>query len=143
MENVLSALHRPTVRTATPRARVWTGRVLTGLIAAFLLFDAVCKLIPLAFVLEASARLGFDATTIRILGAVLTAATLLHLFPRTQLFGAVLVTTYLGGATATHVLTHTPFWFPVAMGVLLWLAYYLRDDGLRAFLSTPSSTSRA
>ena len=126
---------------ATSRAAIWTGRVLTGLIAAFLLIDAGAKLIPLAPVVEASVKLGFSIDAIRPLGLVLATSTLLHLVRRTELLGAVLVSAYLGGATATHVHTGTPFWFPVAMGVLLWIAYGLRRPQLRAFvLSTPSAT---
>src|SRR4051812_13132338 len=95
------------------RPQIWTGRVLTGLIAAFLLLDAVGKLIPLQVVIEGSQKVGLSVDAIRPLGAVLAVSTLLHLIPRTQLVGAVLVTAYLGGATATHVLTGTPLWFPV------------------------------
>lgn len=114
--------------------RTWTGRVLTGLIAAFLLLDAVAKLIPLAPVVEATQKLGFSVDVIRPLGLVLAVSTLLHLVPRTQLVGAVLVTAYLGGATATHVHSGTPFWFPVVMGALLWIAYGLRSSQLRALV---------
>lgn len=118
----------------TSRAAVWTGRVLTGLIATFLIVDAGAKLVPLAPVIEASVKLGFDPATIRPMGIALLVSTLLHLFDKTQLLGAVLVTAYLGGATATHVHVGTPFWFPVVMGVLLWIAYGLRNPQLRSFI---------
>jgi hypothetical protein len=136
MDNVLASLP---LATGTSRAGVWTGRVLTGLIATFLLVDAGAKLIPLTPVVEASQKLGIGVDLVRSLGVVLALSTLLHLARRTQLLGAVLVTAYLGGATATHVTTGTPFWFPVVMGVLLWVAYGLRNPQLRAFvLPTPS-----
>jgi hypothetical protein len=118
-------------------SRVWAGRVLTGLIAAFLLFDGIAKLIPLAVVVEASRQLGLATEIIRPLGALLVASTILHLIPRTQLLGALLLTAYLGGATATHVLTGTPFWFPVAMGLLLWAALCLRNPRARALVLAP------
>ncbi|MBL8718603.1 MAG: DoxX family protein [Myxococcales bacterium] len=129
----------PTVDLATSaitpsRAALWTGRVLTGLIAAFLLFDAIGKLVPVAPVVEATQKLGFAPGTIRPIGALLAVSTVLHLVPRTQFVGAVLLTAYLGGATATHVHTGTPFWFSVAMGVLLWIAYVLRQPLVRAVL---------
>ncbi|MBK7398441.1 MAG: DoxX family protein [Myxococcales bacterium] len=124
-----------TTSAATPsRAALWTGRVLTGLIAAFLLFDAIGKLVPVAPVVEATQKLGFAPGTIRPIGALLAVSTVLHLVPRTQFVGAVLLTAYLGGATATHVHTGTPFWFSVAMGVLLWIAYVLRQPLVRAVL---------
>lgn len=120
--------------TRPSRAAIWTGRILTGLIATFLVVDAGAKLVPLAPVIEASAKLGIGIDAIRPMGLVLLVSTVLHLFRRTQLFGAVLVSCYLGGATATHVLTHTPWWFPVVMGLVLWIAYGLRSSELRSFV---------
>jgi hypothetical protein len=123
-----------TTTTGTSRVGVWTGRVVTGLIVAFLLVDAGAKLVPLAPVVEASQKLGISLDVVRTLGLVLAVSTVLHVIRRTQLLGAVLVTAYLGGATATHVNSGTPFWFPVAMGVLLWIAYGLRSPQLRALV---------
>ncbi len=132
MENLLASSPLAT-RIPTPsRAGLWTGRVLTGLIATFLMVDAIAKLIPLAPVVEATQKLGFSVDVIRPLGLVLALSVVLHLVRRTQLLGAVLVTAYLGGATATHVHVGTPFWFPVVMGVILWIAYGLRSPQLRA-----------
>ena len=106
----------------------------TGLVAAFLSVDAVAKLIPLAPVVEATQNLGFSADVIRPLGLVLAVSTALHVVPRTRLLGAVLLSAYLGGATATHVHAGTPFWCPVAMGVILWIAYGLRSSQLRSLV---------
>lgn len=134
MQNVLAST-APTSNLAVG-ARAWTGRVLTGLIAAFLLVDAGAKLALLAVVVETTTRMGLASSTIRPMGAVLALSTVLHLLPRTQLVGAVLLTAYLGGATATHVHLGQPFWFPVAMGVSLWIAYGLRNPRLRGLVET-------
>jgi hypothetical protein len=64
-------------------------------------------------------------------------STILHVVPRTQVLGALLLTAYLGGATATHVRVGTPYWFPVAMGVILWTGLCLRHPRLRALLLSP------
>lgn len=119
-------------------ARLWTGRVLTGLIATFLLVDAVGKLIPIAPAVEGTLKLGYAASDIRPIGVLLAICTLLHVNPRTQFLGAVLVTAYLGAGTAALVRVGTPFWFPVLMGALLWVAYALRSPALRAFLRSES-----
>ena len=47
---------------------------------------------------------------------------------------AILLTGYLGGATATHVRIGEPFFFPVVFGVLLWASLYVRDGRARALL---------
>jgi hypothetical protein len=149
MENVLHSFVRPASPTLSgnakgwPRALVWTGRILTGLNVAFLLMDAVWKLVPLAVVIEATRKLGYDVAVIRPLGVILAVSTLLHLIPRTQLLGIALLTAYLGGATATHVQSHTPFWFPVLMGVLLWGGYYLRSPQLRALFAPREADRRS
>jgi hypothetical protein len=144
MQNVLT----PTISVGAPDARsvqtsrtsLLIGRVLAGLVVAFLLFDALGKLLMLAPVVEGTQKIGFAIGIIRPLGLVLALSTLLHLFPRTQLIGALLVTAYLGGATATMVHVGQPFWFPVVMGAILWVAYMLRSPSLRALIFVPSQT---
>ncbi|AKU94645.1 membrane protein [Labilithrix luteola] len=131
------ALAYPSIDTRDSRVQLWIGRVLTGLIVAFLLVDALGKLVLLAPVVEGSAKVGLAFEVIRPLGAVLAVSTLLHIIPRTQFLGAVLVTAYLGGAVSTHVRTGTPFWFAVVMGVLLWVAYALRNAQLRELILSP------
>jgi uncharacterized membrane protein len=118
----------------SPRALVWTGRVLTGVIVAFLLVDAIGKLIPLAPYVEGTRQAGYAVELLRPLGLLLAVPTLLHLIPRTQFFGALLLTAYFGGAVATHVRTGTPSWFPIVFCVILWAAYAMRSARLRAFL---------
>jgi DoxX-like family len=114
---------------------VQTGRVLTGLVVAFLAFDGAMKLIPIEPVIEAMGRLGYPSELARHLGVLLVACTALHVVPRTQLLGALLLTAYLGGATATHVRIGDPFWFPIALGVVLWAGICLREPRLRTLLA--------
>ena len=114
---------------------VWTGRVLSWLVVAFMLFDGAVKLVPIEPVLEAMGRLGYPLGIARQLGVLLLCCTALYVVPRTQLLGAVLLTAYLGGATATHVRSGDPFWFPIVMGVLIWAGLGLREPRLRALLA--------
>jgi hypothetical protein len=148
MENVLTANTPLDDRSsrlsgasrAPRRTGLWIGRVVTGLCAAFLLVDAGGKLLMLAPYVEGTRQVGYALGVLRPLGVVLALATLLHLFARTQLLGALLLTAYLGGATATHVRMGQAFWFPVAMGAILWIAYALRSPRLRALiLSSPQT----
>jgi hypothetical protein len=134
MDNVLTS---PTPLTAPSRAQLWTGRVLGGLVIAFFLFDAIAKLLQLAPVIEATGRLGYPVEVIRPLGALLALCAILYAIPRTQVLGALLSTAYLGGATASHVRLGQPFWFPIAMGVVLWAALCLRHPRVRALLLAP------
>jgi hypothetical protein len=137
MENVLTS--PALVAAPVSNKLVWTGRVLTGLAVAFLVFDAVVKLVPIAVVVESCQRLGFPAELARNLGLVLLGSTLLHVIPRTQVVGTLLLTAYLGGATATHVRIGDPFWFPILMGIILWAGLCLRNPRLRGLLVAPSA----
>ena len=116
--------------------KFWTGWVLCGLVIAFMLMDAVMKLLALPVVLKASGELGFNGESIaRVLGLVLLVCTALYAFPRTAILGAILLTAYLGGAVATHVRAGNPMFshvlFGVYLGLALWGGLYLRYPELR------------
>ena len=61
---------------------------------------------------------------------------ILYLIPQTAVLGAILLTGYLGGATATHVRAGEfgMSAVPVLVGVLIWLGLLLRDTRLRPLL---------
>ena len=117
---------------------LWTGRILSGLVVAFLLLDGAIKLIPLDIVVQTSQELGIPVHLARTLGVMTLVGTLLYAIPRTSVLGAILLTGYLGGAIYTHVragsplLTHTLF--GVYLGLLIWGGLWLRDDRVRALL---------
>ncbi len=88
----------------------------------------------LAPYVEGTARVGYSAGSLVPLGLVLLASTILYAVPRTAVLGAILLTAYLGGATATHVRMGEPFLFPVVFGVIVWGCLYLRDERVRSLL---------
>ena len=79
------------------------GYVLSGLAAAFMFLDGGMKLAKPSFVVEATVGLGFPESVIIPLGGVLVACAALYVIPRTAIWGAILLTGYLGGAVAVHV----------------------------------------
>lgn len=121
------------------KKRLWTGRVISGLVVLFLLFDGSIKVMKIAPVLQAFARLGYPESLAVGLGILLLACTVVYAIPRTSALGAILLTAYLGGATATHVRAGEPFYFPVVFGVLVWAGLFLREDRLRALIPLRSS----
>jgi hypothetical protein len=123
-------------------ATKWTGRILSALVVAFMLFDAAGKLARESHVVAAQAELGFPDGQIRLLGAIVLACTILYAIPRTAIFGAILLTAFLGGATAAKVrLEDASLWFSVVMGVLAWTGLYLRDGRLRAIVPFKTHSS--
>ena len=118
---------------------VWMVRVgyaLTGLSALFFLMDATMKLLRLPVVLDTTAQLGWPTSSVVPLATILLGATLLYVWPKTNILGAIILTAYLGGAVATHarigspLLTHTLF--GAYIGLLMWGGIYLRDPSLRS-----------
>jgi|SRR5690349_2368330 len=114
---------------------VWIGRVLTGLIVIFMIFDAGVKLLKLPAAVEGTVRLGYPAEQIVPLGVVVLVCVALYAIPRTAVLGAILLTGYLGGATATQARVNSGlFVLPVLFGMVVWAGLYFRDARLRALL---------
>lgn len=130
-----------TPETATvPKSARWSGRVLSGLVIVFLLFDGAIKLVPWPIVTETMDKMGYGSSEAmaRSLGIITIVCTLLYSVPPTSILGAILLTGYLGGAMASHVridsplFTHTLFGF--YLGVMVWGGLWLRDPQLRRLI---------
>lgn len=112
----------------------WTSYVLSTLPVLLLLFSAFGKFFKPEGMEENIAHLGWRMDQMTALGILEVACIVIYIIPRTAVFGAILLTAYLGGATATHVRIGDPFFIPVIVGIFLWLGLYLRDSRLRALV---------
>lgn len=117
------------------------GRSLSSISVIFLVLDGVMKffmdkLPPEA--LEAGAALQWPIEKMPLVGTILFICLVLHIIPRTAIFGAVLLTGYLGGAVASHIRVSNPLFthtlIPIYFGILIWLGLYLRDPRVRLLL---------
>jgi hypothetical protein len=126
--------------TPASSGTLWTGRVLSGLIILFMIFDGVIKLPPLEVVTQTMVPLGWpaDVNVARLLGVIGLISTALYALPRTSVLGAILLTGYLGGAIATNMRVGSPLFshtlFSVYLGIILWGGLYLRDPRVRALI---------
>jgi hypothetical protein len=126
--------------TPASSGTLWTGRVLSGLIILFMIFDGVIKLPPLEVVTQTMVPLGWpaDVNVARLLGIIGLISTALYALPRTSVLGAILLTGYLGGAIATNMRVGSPLFshtlFSVYLGIILWGGLYLRDPRVRALI---------
>jgi hypothetical protein len=114
-------------------AGLWAGGIISLLVVIFLVFDGVTKIIKTSFVVKASDDLGLPQSTIVGIGLLLLACTLMYAMPQTAVLGAILLTAYLGGATAIHVRAGSgtfPIIFSVVFGVLVWVGLVLREPRL-------------
>lgn len=116
---------------------VWTGRVLSVLSILFMLFDAGSHFAQPAPVADAFNRLGFPLDRSVALALIALVCVALYAIPQTAVFGAVLLTGYLGGAVSIHMRVHDPVFdtiFPILVGVLIWAGVWLRNPRLRVLI---------
>ena len=120
------------------KKKLVTGYVLTALVALFLIFDTVIKVLRLPVAIQGTTELGYPADSVLWIGMIELVCLGLYLVPQTSILGALLLTGYLGGAIATHVrvgnplLSHTLF--PIYVALLLWGGLYLRETRLHALV---------
>ena len=127
----------PKIDQVISKKLLWTGHIVSGLAALFFLMDGVMKLFKPAVVVEATRQLGYPETDIVGIGILLLTCTLLYLFPRTSILGAILLTGYMGGAVASQVRVGAGWFnvaFAVVFGVLVWTGLWLRDVRVRTLL---------
>ncbi len=120
------------------KARLWGGRALSTLAVLFLVMDGGMKLFKPPFVVQATVqRLGYPEFTIVGIGVALLSCTAVYLIPRTAVFGAILLTGYLGGAVASNIRAGTSLFnvvFPVLFATVIWVSLVLRDKRLECIL---------
>jgi hypothetical protein len=120
--------------TVVSRKALWAGRIISALPVLMLVFSGVMKLLKPAPVVEEFGRLGYPEKLSLVLGIIELGCTGIYLIPQTAVLGAILLTAYLGGATTTHVRIGDPFFFPIVLGILIWLGLYLREARLRSLV---------
>lgn len=121
----------PSISMSRSRKKHWIGRTASYLAILALLPDALMKILMLDPVLETHAYLEIPAHLTVGIGVLLIVCTGIYIIPSTAVLGAILLTGYLGGATAMLVRIGDPFLTPVIVGMLVWVGLYLTDDRLR------------
>lgn len=114
----------------TGKGRRITGVVLTILTSLFLLFDAVGKIMLPPQVTDAFVRLGLPISTSTTIAVMLFVSVAFYAIPRTAVFGAVLLTGFLGGAVAIQMRAGSPVFettFPMIFAIFVWAGIYLRE----------------
>jgi hypothetical protein len=108
------------------RVRNITGWILSGLMGLALGASAVDKIFLSSHALEMGASFGLSPTVYRTLGMIEILSVLLFLIPRTGVLGLLLLSSYLGGAIATHLQHGQDILFPAVMESLIWIGAWLR-----------------
>jgi hypothetical protein len=106
----------------------WLGYGLTMVCVAQMLLSVSAKFFLPSGVPEHFASLGWQLTDVHRLAFLELGLTVLYLIPRTCVWGVILLTGYLGGATAAHVrISDGVFLYPLVLGAGLWIALLMRS----------------
>jgi hypothetical protein len=121
----------------SPSSMKWTGRVLSGLFAIFMLgASAAPKLLGMPVAEQTLGVLGWPHGYAVMIGLIELGCVILYLVPSTSLLGAVLTMSLLGGAIATQIRAGSPLFshilFGIYLGLFMWAGLWLRDPKLRS-----------
>jgi hypothetical protein len=112
----------------------WAGWVLTILLTLLLTMSGVMKVVQPEGFADGWAKTGLPAYAARPIGIVELACVAIFLIPPTSMLGAILLTGYLGGAVVVHVHGEDAVIAPIVIGMLVWLALFLRDSRIRRLI---------
>ncbi|MEI8379414.1 MAG: DoxX family protein [Planctomycetota bacterium] len=105
-----------------------TGWILSVLLAAFLGgASAMGKFTEWEGKAQMFEKMGFKTDLMFNIGILEIIIAILFIIPRTGFLGAILLTGYLGGAQVTHLRVGDMNFFPVILGVVIWIALGLRN----------------
>jgi len=129
--------------THVSKKTLWTGRILSALPVLLFFFTMAFALLNPAAASQGFAHYGYPSGAMLGITIAELASAILYAIPRTAVLGAILMTGYLGGATATHVRVGEPFYLPIIVGAVVWIGLYLRDERLRALIPLRSLSNGA
>lgn len=102
------------------------GNILITLLGILLLGSAAAKFAHIPKIETQMAAMGFGGNKLLFIALLELASAALFLLPLTRSFGLVLVSSYLGGAIATHVQHDLPILVPSILLLVIWLGVWLR-----------------
>jgi hypothetical protein len=130
-------LHRVPETVTLDRAR-WAGRIMSALVVIALMADGTIQLFAPAQIASVLQETGFAMDVTRVLGPIILACAILYAIPATAVFGAILVTGFLGGAICAHVRIgewgSPPEIIALLLGAMTWVGLYARESRIRAIL---------
>ncbi len=88
--------------------------------------SAADKISGSAHSLQMSSSFGLSPESYRMLGLLEMASVLLFLVPRAGILGTLLLSSYLGGAIATHLQHQQSILFPMGIEALVWITAIIR-----------------
>lgn len=122
-----------------------TGWVMSVVFALFMLIaSAAPKFFGAKVAVDSMTTLGWSNQYLLLIGIIEVIGTILFLYPRSAVMGAILLTGLFGGAIASKLRVGSPMFshtlFGVYLGVFMYASLWLRDPSIRKFLPFVSSS---
>ncbi len=125
-----------TVKT-TSKGLLYTSYILQGIVILLFLMGAANNVLQTEMAVEGAVEFGYPEDAVMYMGLLLLISTILYAIPKTTFIGALLLTAWLGGAVATHLIHNDPLTnilIPVVFGIIVWVSILLRNIKLRALV---------
>ncbi len=122
-----------TIKTI-PKARLWASYILQGIVVIMFLMGSIMNLLQTEEAVTGAVAMGYPKESVFYLGIVLHISTVLYAIPKTLIIGAIILTGWLGGAIATHVIHRDSMFniiFAILFGIVVWVCILLRNDKVK------------
>ncbi len=130
-----------TENVSISRKRRIMGDVLIVLFGLMLIGSAGAKFAHVPAVVTQLGAMGFDGSRLMFVAVLEVVSTLLFLVPLTRSAGLLLVSSFLGGAIATHLQHGQPIVQPSFVLLLIWLGAWLRHPEILWSLNRPAPSA--
>jgi hypothetical protein len=114
----------------------WIGRAISLWPVYVLTSSAIWKLTREPWYVAEWERIGYEEAALTAIGLIQVTCLVLYVIPQTSVLGTVLLTGYLGGASASYVRMGepSPVLIPLSTSLTAWLGIYLREPRLWSIL---------
>lgn len=119
--------------TNISKPRLWISYILQSIIIIMLLIGAANNLFQTDMAVTGAIEMGYPEYSVFYLGIILLINSILYAIPKTMFIGAILITGWLGGAVATHIIHRDPIFnviFPIIFGIVVWMSLLLRHKNM-------------
>lgn len=116
------------------KTRLWISYILQALVTLLLLMGAINNLLQTEMAVKGAIDMGYPENSVVYLGVILLLSTILFVIPKTAFIGAILISAWLGGAIATHLIHQDPLFnilFPAVFGKVMWISLWLRNEKIQ------------
>ena len=113
------------METTISKSRIIAGWILAGLLTTLFLFSASGKFTNPQMMEQL--KLG-DWSIIIAIGEIVS--TVLFLIPKTNKWGTILLSAYMGGAIVAHMISGQVIIMPSVVLILIWITGFIRNPEL-------------